>query len=71
MDLFIKAGTNMSHQIAGQEVKGIDDILKISTIYLRYFRYFTDISSIFYRKSQPTCTWGTLSAKYHHFLIFR
>ena len=39
----------MSHQIAGQEVKGINDILKISVIYIRYFRYFTDISMIFYR----------------------
>ena len=49
MDLWVKARMDLGHQIAGQEVKGTVDILKLSVIYLRYFRYFTDISSIFYR----------------------
>ena len=37
MDLWIKVGIDLGHQIVGQEVKGTIDILKLSVIYLRYF----------------------------------
>ena len=55
---------NLGHQIAGKEVKGTIDILKISAIYLRYFRYFTDISPIFVRYTFD------ISTKYQQFPIF-
>ena len=40
MDHQIIVGTDLGHQIADKEVIGTADILKISTIYRRYFRYF-------------------------------